>query len=123
MKKNPDLRVELEVTHCQKVPGHVWDRITEDDPLVQEILEFSREFTGRQDLKMEWGGSHGGGRPDLWNVGSIVIFSGGLPIPRGGHGAHSPDEFVRVDGLVPSTQIMVDFVQKVLENGISPPRK
>ncbi len=123
MKKDPDLHVEFEVTHCQKVPGHVWDVITEDDPLVKEILEFSREFSGRADLKMEWGGSHGGGRPDLWNAGSIVIFSGGLKLPGGGHGAHSPDEYVRIEGLVESTQIMVDFVQRVLGNGIRPPVK
>lgn len=123
MKENPDLHVELEVTHVQKAPGHVWDVITEDDPLVQEILEFSREFTGRQDIEMKWGGSHGGGRPDFWNLGSIVIFSGGLKLPGGGGGAHSPDEFVRIEGLVESTQIVVDFVQRVLGNGIRPPAK
>jgi len=123
MKENPDLHVELEVTHVQKAPGHVWDVITEDDPLVQEILEFSREFTGRQDIEMEWRGSHGGGRPDFWNLGSIVIFSGGLKLPGGGGGAHSPDEFVRIEGLVESTQIVVDFVQRVLGNGIRPPAK
>jgi len=71
MKENPELRVELEVTHCQKVPEQLSDFITEDDPLVQEILEFSREYTGRQDIKMEWAGGVGGGRPDLWNAGSL----------------------------------------------------
>jgi len=121
MKVNPELRVELEVTHCQKVPAHLWDFIAEDDPLVQEILQFSREFTGRQDIKMEWGGGVGGGRPDLWNAGSIVVFAGGLRLPGGGGGgAHGPDEFVRIDGLVPSTQIMVDFVQRVLGDGTRP---
>ena len=117
-KKNPNLRVEFEVTHCQKVPGHYWDMITEDDPLVREILKFSREFTGRQDIKLEWGESSGGGRPDFWNVGAIVIFSGGLTLPGGGGGAHSPDEFLRIEGLVQKTQIMADFVQRVLGNGI-----
>jgi len=123
MEETPDLNVKLEVTHVQKAPGHVWDMITEDDPLVQEILEFSREFTGRQDIEMEWGGGVGGGRPDFWNAGAIVIFSGGLDIPGGGHGAHAPDEYVEIEGLVESTQIVVDFVQRVLAAGSSPPAK
>ncbi|MBE3145199.1 MAG: M20 family metallopeptidase [Planctomycetes bacterium] len=127
MKENPALHVELEVTHCQKVPEQLSDFITEDDPLVQEILAFSREYTGRQDIKMEWVGGVGGGRPDLWNAGAIVVFAGGLKLPGGGGGAHSPDEFLRIDGLAPSTQIMVDFVQRVLGNGtrpgIRPPNK
>ena len=123
MKENPELRVELEVTHVQKAPGNVWDVITEDDPLVQEILEFSREYTGNQDIEMRWGGSGGGGRPDFWNVGAIVLYSGGIKLPGGGGGAHSPDEFVSIAGLVESTQIMVGFVQRVLEKGIRPPTK
>ena len=127
MKENPDLRVEFEVTHCQKVPEQLSDFITEDDPLVQEILAFSREYTGRQDIKMEWVGGVGGGRPDLWNAGAIVVFAGGLKLPGGGGGAHSPDEYLKIDGLAPSTQIMVDFVQRVLGDrtrpGIRPPTK
>jgi succinyl-diaminopimelate desuccinylase len=120
MNEAPDLNLEFEVTHIQKAPGHVWDAITEDDPFVQEILAFSREFTGNPDLKMEWGGGVGGGRPDFWNAGAIVIFAGGLDIPGGGHGAHSPDEYVEIDGLVESTQIVVDFVQRVLSKEIEP---
>lgn len=123
MEETPDLNVKLEVTHVQKTPGHVWDIITEDDPLVQEILEFSREFTGRQDIEMEWRGGVGGGRPDFWNVGAIVIFSGGLDIPGGGGNAHAPDEYLEIEGLVESTQIIVEFVRRVLEDGISPPSK
>ena len=123
MEETPDLNVKLEVTHIQKTPGHVWDIITEDDPLVQEIMEFSREFTGRQDLEMKWSGGVGGGRPDFWNTGAIVIFSGGLDIPGGGGNAHAPDEYLEIEGLVESTQIVVDFVRRVLEDGISPPSK
>ena len=121
MEENPDLDVELEVTHIQKAPGHVWDVITEDDPLVQQIMAFSREFTGNPDLAMEWGGGVGGGRPDFWNTGAIVIFAGGIEMPGGGYGAHSPDEFVWIDGLVPRTQVMVDFLQRVLNSGIRSP--
>lgn len=121
MEENSDLKVELEVTHVQKTPEHVWDSITEDDPLVQDILAFSREYTGDPDIKMEWRGGVGGGRPDFWNTGAIVIFAGGLDIPGGGHGAHSPDEYVEIDGLAESTQIVVDFVQRVLQKNIKPP--
>jgi acetylornithine deacetylase/succinyl-diaminopimelate desuccinylase-like protein len=90
---------------------------------VQEILAFSREYTGNPDLQMEWGGGVGGGRPDFWNSGAIVIFSGGLDIPGGGHGAHSADEYVEIEGLVESTQIVVDFVRRVLEKEIEPLKK
>jgi succinyl-diaminopimelate desuccinylase len=120
MEENPELDVKLEVTHIQKTPGHVWDVITEDDPLVQEILDFSREYTGNPDLEMEWTGGVGGGRPDFWNTGAIVIFAGGIDMPGGGHGAHAPDEYVEIDGLVESTQIVVDFVQRVLTKEIEP---
>jgi succinyl-diaminopimelate desuccinylase len=120
MAENPELNVEFEVTHIQKVPGQAWDVITEEDPLVQEILAFSREFTGNPDLEMEWSGGVGGGRPDFWNAGAIVIFAGGLDIPGGGHGAHSPDEYVEIDGLAESTQIVVDLVQRVLKKDIEP---
>ncbi len=120
MKANPELHVALEVTHCQKVQPRLWDFINEDDPLVQEMLKFSREYTGRQDIEMQWVGSVGGGRPDLWDSGSIVVFAGGLKLPGGGHGAHSPDEYVNIDGLAPSTKVMVDFVQRVLGNGTRP---
>ena len=120
MGKNPDLKVKLEVTGAQKVPEHMWDLITEDDPLVQEILAFSREYTGNSDMEMEWGGGVGGGRPDFWNAGAIVIFAGGIEMPGGGYGAHSPDEYVEIQGLVESTQIVVDFVQRILEKEIEP---
>jgi len=124
MEENPDMQVELEITNVQKAPEHVWDMINEDDPLVQEILEFSRDFTGRQDIEMKWRGGFAGGRPDFWNVGSVVIYSGGLELPGSGGGAHGADEFVRIEGLVQMTQILVDFVQRVLgEDGISPPAK
>jgi acetylornithine deacetylase/succinyl-diaminopimelate desuccinylase-like protein len=124
MEENPDMQVKLEITNLQKAPEEVWDRINEDDPLVQEILEFSRDFTGRQDLEMKWRGGFAGGRPDFWNAGAIVIYSGGLELPGSGGGAHGADEFVRIDGLVQMTQILVDFIQRVLgEDGINPPAK
>jgi acetylornithine deacetylase/succinyl-diaminopimelate desuccinylase-like protein len=123
MEENPDLTVEFEVTHIQKTPEHVWDAITEDDPFVQEMLAFSREYTGNPDLQMEWRGGVGGGRPDFWNSGAIVTFAGGIDIPGGGHGAHSPDEYVEIAGLAESTQIMVDFIQRVLTKDIKPAAK
>lgn len=123
MEENPDLTVEFEVTHIQKTPEHVWDAITEDDPFVQEMLAFSREYTGNPDLQMEWRGGVGGGRPDFWNSGAIVTFAGGIDIPGGGHGAHSPDEYVEIAGLAEATQIMVDFIQRVLTKDIKPAAK
>jgi acetylornithine deacetylase/succinyl-diaminopimelate desuccinylase-like protein len=123
MEENSDLTVEFEVTHIQKTPEHVWDAIKEDDPFVQEMLAFSREYTGNPDLQMEWRGGVGGGRPDFWNTGAIVTFAGGIDIPGGGHGAHSPDEYVEIAGLAESTQIMVDFIQRVLTKDIKPAAK
>ncbi len=123
MEENPDLTVEFEVTHIQKTPEHVWDAITEDDPFVQEMLAFSREYTGNPDLQMEWRGGVGGGRPDFWNTGAIVTFAGGIEIPGGGHGAHAPDEYVEIAGLAEATQIMVDFVHRVLTKDIKPAAK
>jgi len=112
-QKDENLAVQLEVAGVQKVPEPAWDRITEDDPLVQAILALSREHLGR-DVQMEWQGGVGGGRPDFWNLGGLVVFSGGLGLPRGGGGSHSPDEYAVIDALVPNTKIIVDLVQRVL---------
>ena len=115
-KADPKLEVRFEVAGVQKVPDEYWSRITEKDPLVQEILKLSRDYTGK-DVKMSWRGGVGGGRPDFWNLGALVVFSGGLDLPRGGGGAHSPDEYANVDSLVPGTRVIVDIVQRVLTKG------
>lgn len=115
-KADPNLAVGFETTGVQKVRASEWNRITENDPLVRQILQMSRERMGR-DVKMEWRGGVGGGRPDFWNLGALVIFSGGLDLPRGGGGAHSPDEFARIDALVPHTEVILDVVQRVLGEG------
>jgi succinyl-diaminopimelate desuccinylase len=115
MAADSELAVDLEITGVQKPPAHVWDRITEDDPLVQVILDLTREITGNPDVGMQWSGGFAGGRPDLWNTGAKVIYSGGLPGQGGGGGgAHAPDEWVAIDGLVPRTQRIVDVVQRAL---------
>ena len=45
--------------------------------MVQEILKLSRDYTGK-DVKMLYLIPVGGGRPDFWNLGALVVFSGGL---------------------------------------------
>jgi acetylornithine deacetylase/succinyl-diaminopimelate desuccinylase-like protein len=115
-KADPKLEVQFEVAGVQKVSEEYWSRITEKDPLVQEILKMSRDYTGK-DVKMSWRGGVGGGRPDFWNLGALVVFSGGLDLPRGGGGAHSPDEYASVASLVPGTRVIVDIVQRVLRSG------
>jgi succinyl-diaminopimelate desuccinylase len=112
-KADPKLEVQFEVAGVQKVPEEYWSRITEKDRLVQEILKMSRDYTGK-DVKMSWRGGVGGGRPDFWNLGALVVFSGGLDLPRGGGGAHSPDEYANINALVPGTRVIVDIVQRVL---------
>jgi len=112
-KADPKLEVQFEVAGVQKVPEEYWTRITEKDPLVQEILKLSRDYSGK-DVKMSWRGGVGGGRPDFWNVGALVVFSGGLDLPRGGGGSHSPDEYATISALVPGTRVIVDIVQRVL---------
>lgn len=59
--------MRLEVAGVQKVSEEYWSRITEKDPLVQEILKMSRDYTVK-DVKMSWRGGVGGGRPDFWNL-------------------------------------------------------
>ena len=63
-KADPKLEVRFEVAGVQKVSDEYWSRITDKDPLVQEILKLSRDYTGK-DVKMSWRGGVGGGRPDL----------------------------------------------------------
>jgi succinyl-diaminopimelate desuccinylase len=112
-RADPKLEAQFEVAGVQKVPEEYWSRITENDPLVQEILKLSRDYTGK-DVKMSWRGGVGGGRPDFWNLGALVVFSGGLDLPRGGGGAHSPNEYANINALVAGTRVIVDVVQRVL---------
>ncbi len=121
MEEDPELYVELEITGIQKPPADVWDRITEDDPLVQEILELSREYTGDPSIELQWRSGFAGGRPDLWNTGAKVLYSGGLSLPGGGGGgAHSADEYISIDSLVPRTQLILAVVERALVNGLTP---
>ena len=91
-QEDPDLHVEIETIGTQKVPEHFWKLLNEDDPLIAAIFEIAPSYTGR---KPEWRMSAGGGRPDIWNLGSKWVSFG---VARGGN-AHAPDEWVDIDSL------------------------
>ena len=97
--KNDDPAIDIEVQWIWKqiVPFEEWFKVTEDDPIVQAIMEIAPKYTGR---KPTWrkGVGGGAGRPDLWANGSKVIYFG--VGRRGGGGAHGIDEWVSVDALV-----------------------
>jgi len=107
-KDDPDIIVEVERIGAQIVPYHYWDQLTEDDPLIRTIFEVAPSYTGR---KPEWRMSAGGGRPDLWQLGSKWISFG----IASGQGAHAADESVEIDSLVKHAQLYADLVLRTLQ--------
>ena len=107
-QEDPDLHVEIETIGTQKVPEHFWKLLNEDDPLIAAIFEIAPSYTGR---KPEWRMSAGGGRPDIWNLGSKWVSFG---VARGGN-AHAPDEWVDIDSLANQARLYTELALEVLQ--------
>ncbi len=98
----------------EKLPGtqHVayehWASITADDPLVKMIRDVSQERLGRVPGFI---GSRGGGRPDLWRIGTKWI---SWSATEGGN-AHAPDEWVSIDSIYKSAQVYAEVIVRMLQ--------
>jgi succinyl-diaminopimelate desuccinylase len=104
---DPDLNVEVQKIGSQVVPYEYWSKLTEDDPFIRTIFEVAPAYTGK---KPEWKMSAGGGRPDLWKLGSKWIAFG---VAKGGN-AHGVDEWVDIDSLVQNATLYADLVVRTV---------
>jgi acetylornithine deacetylase/succinyl-diaminopimelate desuccinylase-like protein len=113
-REDPAINVDIEWIWKSIVPYSDWFKVTEDDPIFKAISEVAPKYTGR---KPEWSKGVGGGagRPDLWELGTKVIYFG--VGGGGGGGAHGIDEYVNVDGIVRNTRFQVELAARVLGAG------
>lgn len=107
--EDPDVDVTLEkLPGTQHVPYHHWAAITPDEPLVKVIREVATKRLGREP---EFKGSRGGGRPDLWRMGTKWIsWSANV-----GENEHAPDEWVDIDGLYRSARVYAEIILRVVQ--------
>jgi succinyl-diaminopimelate desuccinylase len=107
--EDPDIDVSLEMLPgTQHVPYHHWAAITPDEPLVKVIREVAGKRLGRLP---EFRGSRGGGRPDLWRMGTKWIsWSANV-----GDNEHAPDEWVDIEGLYRSAQIYAEIILRMIQ--------
>jgi acetylornithine deacetylase/succinyl-diaminopimelate desuccinylase-like protein len=106
---DPELDVTLaRLPGTQNVPYHHWASITPDEPLVKVIREVAALRLGREP---GFKGSRGGGRPDLWRIGTKWIsWSANV-----GGGSHAPDEWADIEGIQRSAQVYAEILMKILE--------
>ena len=92
----------------QHVPYHHWAAITPDEPLVKIIREVALQ---RLEQEVGFRGSRGGGRPDLWRIGTKWIsWSANV-----GGNSHAPDEWVDIDAMHRSAQIYAEIILRMLQ--------
>ncbi|MGH9348192.1 MAG: M20 family metallopeptidase [Vicinamibacterales bacterium] len=105
---DPRIDVTIEtLPGTQVVPYRHWTSITVDDRLVRTIREVSISRLGRTPGFV---GSRGGGRPDLWRIGTKWIsWSANV-----GGNAHAPDEWVDIDGVYQCARIYAEIMMRVL---------
>ena len=106
--QDPAIDVTVErLPGTQVVPYHHWTSITTEDPLVKTIREVSSARLGRTPGFV---GSRGGGRPDLWRIGTKWIsWSANV-----GSNEHSPDEWVDIEGVHRSALIYAEIMMRML---------
>ena len=106
---DPDLDIRVEkLPGTQVVPYHHWEAITPDEPLVKVITEVAQQRLGRE---VGFRGSRGGGRPDLWRIGTKWIsWSANV-----GQNSHAPDEWVDIDAMHRSAQIYAEIILRMLQ--------
>lgn len=108
---DPEIDVTIEkLPGTQVVPYHHWTSVTSDDQLVKMIRDVSAARLGRTP---GFRGSRGGGRPDLWRIGTKWIsWSANV-----GGNAHSPDEWVDIEGLHQSARVYAEIMLRMLRQG------
>jgi acetylornithine deacetylase/succinyl-diaminopimelate desuccinylase-like protein len=106
---DPDLNVTVEkLPGTQHVPYKYWASITPDEPFVKVLREVAKARLGREPGFV---GNRGGGRPDLWRIGSKWISWSA----NSGGNAHSPDEWAGIDGIYRSAQVYAEIFLRMLE--------
>lgn len=109
--EDPEIDVTIDrLPGTQVVPYHHWQTITPDDPLVRTIREVSAARLGRTP---GFRGSRGGGRPDLWRIGTKWIsWSANV-----GGNAHAPNEWVDIKGVQQSARVYAEIMMRMLQKG------
>jgi succinyl-diaminopimelate desuccinylase len=112
-KQDPEIDVAVKMLPgTQHVPYHHWASLTPDEPLISVIRQVAGKHLGREPGFV---GSRGGGRPDLWRMGTKWISWGAGK----GSNAHAPDEWADIEGTHKSAEIYAEIILRVL--GLSPP--
>jgi succinyl-diaminopimelate desuccinylase len=108
-KSDPEIDVSWKrLPGTQHVPYHHWAALTPDEPLIKVIREVGRRRLGREPGFI---GSRGGGRPDVWRMGTKWISWGATP----GDGSHAPDEWADIARLQRSAEIYAEILLRVLQ--------
>src|SRR5206468_877586 len=104
-----DLNVAVEkLPGTQHVPSKYWASITPDEPFVKVLREVAKARLGREPGFI---GNRGGGRPDLWRIGSKWI---SWSANEGGN-SHAPDEWASIDDIYASAQVYAELFLRMLE--------
>ena len=110
VKEDPEIDVSvMKLPGTQHVPYHHWASLTPDEPLIKVIREVSGRRLGREPGFI---GSRGGGRPDVWRMGTKWISWGATE----GANSHAPDEWTDLAGLQLSAEIYAEIIIRMLGN-------
>jgi acetylornithine deacetylase/succinyl-diaminopimelate desuccinylase-like protein len=99
---DPDLEIMYQVLNRSKNPHEV----KPEHPVIAAIQATCRELGEPEPVL---GGSFGGGRAALATMGPVLHFGAG-----GGNGAHSPDEYAPIEGLLKGARLHANLYERYL---------
>ena len=107
-KEDPEIDVSVKkLPGTQHVPYEYWASLTPDEPLIKVIREVAARRLGREPVFV---GSRGGGRPDVWRMGTKWISWG---VGTGGN-SHAPDEWAEISGIQQASEVYAEILVRVL---------
>jgi len=107
-KQDPELNITVEkMPGTQLVPMEYWNKINTDDALIKTIREVAEKRLG---YTPKFKGGRGGGRPDLWRIGTKWISWS----PTEGENKHAPNECVKIDSVFRTAQVYAEIILQML---------